>query len=72
VIGSTSNQFFIATHSPIILNDFIEYADIRKEVAIYLLDFKDGQTVAKRLSDQEVDDIYNYGEDLFFNIEKFL
>jgi AAA15 family ATPase/GTPase len=71
-IGSTSNQFFIATHSPIILNDFIEYADTRKDVSIYLLSFKDEQTVAKRLSDHEVNEVYNYGEDLFFNIEKFL
>jgi AAA15 family ATPase/GTPase len=72
IINSTSNQFFIATHSPVILNDFIEYADVRKEVAIYLLSLKDGQTAVKRLSDSEVDEVYNYGEDLFFNIEKFL
>jgi predicted ATPase len=72
IIDSTSNQFFIATHSPIILNDFIEYANTRKEVAIYLLSLKDGQTAAKRLSDQEVEGVYSYGEDLFFNIEKFL
>jgi predicted ATPase len=72
IINSTSNQFFIATHSPIIVNDFIEYENLRKETAIYLIDFKDKQTVAKRLSDEEVSEIYNYGEDLFFNIEKFL
>ncbi|MDR1022430.1 MAG: AAA family ATPase [Prevotellaceae bacterium] len=72
IINSTSNQFFIATHSPIILNDFIEYADVRKEVAIYLLSLQDGQTAVKRLSNSEVDEVYNYGEDLFFNIEKFL
>jgi AAA15 family ATPase/GTPase len=72
IINSASNQFFIATHSPVILNDFIEYADVRKEVAIYLLSLKDGQTAVKRLSDGEVDEVYNYGEDLFFNIEKFL
>ncbi|MDR3287144.1 MAG: AAA family ATPase [Prevotellaceae bacterium] len=72
IIDSKNNQFFIATHSPVVLNDFIEYADIRKQVSIFLFDFKDGQTTAKRLSDEEVDDIYNYGEDLFFNIEKFL
>ena len=72
VIDSKTNQFFIVTHSPIILNNFIEYADLRKEVAIYVFDFKDGRTTAKRLSDEEVDRVYNYGEDLFFNIENFL
>ncbi|MDR0565470.1 MAG: AAA family ATPase [Prevotellaceae bacterium] len=72
IIGSASNQFFIATHSPIILNDFMEYADARKEAAIYLLSFRDGQTAIRRLPDREVDEAYRYGEDLFFNIEKFL
>jgi AAA15 family ATPase/GTPase len=72
IIGSADNQYFIVTHSPIILNDFMECADLRKELAIYLFDFKDGQTVAKRMSDAEVDEVYSYGEDLFFNIEKFL
>jgi AAA15 family ATPase/GTPase len=72
IIQSKNNQFFIATHSPIILNDFIEYDDIRKELAIYLIDYKNEQTIAKRLSEKEIDEVYNYGEDLFFNIEKFL
>ncbi|MCL2097140.1 MAG: AAA family ATPase [Bacteroidales bacterium] len=72
IVENVSNQFFIATHSPVIVNNFIEYEDVRQEVAIYLIDFKDEQTIAKRLSDKEVDEIYNYGEDLFFNLEKFL
>jgi AAA15 family ATPase/GTPase len=72
IINSVNNQFFMATHSAIVVNDFIEYADLRKEVAIYLVDFKNGQTVAKLLSDEEVNEVYNYGEDLFYNTEKFL
>jgi AAA15 family ATPase/GTPase len=72
IIDSVDNQFFIVTHSPAILNDFIEYADLRKEVAIYLFDYRDGQTTAERLSEEEVDKVYNYGEDLFFNLESFL
>jgi AAA15 family ATPase/GTPase len=69
---STSNQFFITTHSPLVVNNFLEYQPIREELSIYLIGFKDGQTTAKRLSDEEMKDIYDYGEDLFFNIEKFL
>jgi AAA15 family ATPase/GTPase len=72
IINSETNQFFITTHSPVVVNDFIEYEDIRKNTAIFLFDFKDGQTTVKRLSDEETDEVYNYGEDLFFNIEKFL
>jgi predicted ATPase len=45
---------------------------IRKEVAIYLFDYKNDQTVVKRLTDEEVDEVYNYDVDLFFNIERYL
>ncbi len=69
IIESESNQFFIATHSPYVLNDFLEYQ--RDDVAIFMADFKDGQTVIKRLTDSEVNDVYGYGIDLFFNSELF-
>ncbi len=69
IINSESNQFFIATHSPYVLNDFLEYQ--RDDVAIFMADFKDGQTVIKRLTDSEVNDVYEYGIDLFFNSELF-
>jgi AAA15 family ATPase/GTPase len=69
VINSTSNQFFIATHSPYVLNDFLEYQ--RDDVAIFIADFKDGQTVINRLTDDEVNEVYDYGIDVFFNYERF-
>ena len=72
IIDAKTNQFFIVTHSPFIVNDFLEYADLRKEVAIYLFDFKNDQTTVKRLTEEELDEVYNYGIDLFFNIESFL
>ena len=72
IIEAKTNQFFIVTHSPFVVNDFLEYADLREEVAIYLFDFKNGHTTAKRLKDKDLDEVYNYGIDLFFNIESFL
>jgi AAA15 family ATPase/GTPase len=69
IIGSESNQFFIATHSPYILDAFLENA--RTDLAIFMADFKDGQTVIKRLTDAELNDVYEYGLDLFFNAELF-
>jgi predicted ATPase len=71
VIRSESNQFFIATHSPYVLNDFLETAETRKELAIFIADFKDGQTIINRLSDDEVNEVYDYGIDVFFNYERF-
>lgn len=69
IIDSASNQFFIATHSPYILDTFLEKK--RDDLAIYMADFKDGQTVIKRLTDAELNDVYEYGLDLFFNAELF-
>ncbi len=69
VINSTTNQFFIATHSPYVLNDFLEYE--RNDVAIFMADFKDGETVINRLTDNEVNEVYDYGIDVFFNYERF-
>ncbi len=71
VINSKSNQFFIATHSPYVLNDFLEYEETRKEVAIFFADFKDGQTVINRLTDEELEEVYDDGIDVFFNYERF-
>ena len=69
VIDAETNQFFIATHSPYVLNDFLE--DTKIDLAIYMVDFQDGQTVVYRLSDEELDEIYTYGIDVFFNYERF-
>ena len=72
IIDAETNQFFIVTHSPLVVNAFLEYEKLRKETSIYLFDFKDNQTVAKRLSDEEMELAYEYGDDLFFNLENFL
>ncbi|NOQ34588.1 MAG: AAA family ATPase [Methylococcaceae bacterium] len=71
VINSENNQFFIATHSPYVLNDFLETKETRNELAIFFADFKDGQTVINRLTDEELEEIYDYGIDVFFNYERF-
>ena len=72
IIDAKTNQFFIVTHSPFVVNDFLEYEHLRRETSIYLFDFKNDQTTVKRLMDEEIDEVYNYGIDLFFNIESFL
>jgi AAA15 family ATPase/GTPase len=72
IIDAKSNQFFIVTHSPLVVNAFLEYEKLRHETAIYLFEFKDNQTTAKRLSDEEMELAYEYGDDLFFNLENLL
>lgn len=67
------NQFFIATHSPFVLNDFMENLT-DNEFSIFVVGFKKetGETVIRRLADEEITEIYQYGIDLFFNLEMFL
>jgi AAA15 family ATPase/GTPase len=72
IANSKSNQFFIATHSPIIVNEFIEDAEICKELAIYIVDFKNNETIVKRLTDHELNEIFDNGIDLFFDLERYL
>jgi len=72
IIDAESNQFFIVTHSPLVVNAFLEYEKLRKETSIYLFDYKNDQTTAKRLSDEEMELAYEYGDDLFFNLENLL
>jgi AAA15 family ATPase/GTPase len=72
IAASKSNQFFIATHSPIIVNEFIEDVEICKELAIYIVDFKNGETTVKRLISNDLDEIFSNGIDLFFDLERYL
>ena len=70
IIQNPSNQYFITTHSPYVINEFLE--DKTLDVAIHIVDFKYGKTMVKTLSDREMDEVYDYGIDLFFNTEAFL
>lgn len=68
-----NNQYFISTHSPFVLNDFME--DMEKDqLAVFVVGYKKetGETVVNRLTDEDITEIYQYGIDLFFNLEKYL
>jgi AAA15 family ATPase/GTPase len=69
VINSTTNQFFMATHSPFVLDDLMENA--RHELAVFVVDWKNGETVVHALTDEQLEEVYQYGVDLFTNIEAF-
>ncbi|GHU93405.1 hypothetical protein FACS1894156_0190 [Bacteroidia bacterium] len=72
IAKSKSNQFFIATHSDLIVKEFFENAELCKELSIYVVDFKDGQTTARRLTDEEMDEVCDKGIDLFFGMERYM
>jgi predicted ATPase len=70
IIYSESNQFFITTHSPYVLNELFE--NKKEDLSIYLIDFENGETSARGLTEEEIDEVYRFGVDLFFNSEIFL
>lgn len=70
ITDDKSNQYFITTHSPYVVNDFLELPT--DEVAVYLTDLQEGKTIVKRLTDDELNEVYNAGIDLFFNYEMYL
>jgi AAA15 family ATPase/GTPase len=71
LFDKNNNQYFIATHSPFVLNDFMEDMD-NEGLSIYAVGLKKGETTIKRLTDEEISEIYQYGIDLFFNLENYL
>lgn len=70
IIYSTTNQFFITTHSPFVLNDLLENG--RDDLAVFIVDWQDGETIVKRLTAEQLHQIYQFGIDLFTNIETFI
>ena len=65
--GEQSNNLFVATHSPYILNSFLE----KKNIPMTLLYTRmlEGQMVIRTATEEDIQGIYDFGVDAFFNIE---
>lgn len=70
IIDSADNQFFITTHSPYIINALLEQQN--EEIAIYFVNMRSGNTTVQRATDEELQEMYESGIDLFFNLETYL
>ncbi|MBR5630413.1 MAG: AAA family ATPase [Bacteroidales bacterium] len=70
IINSKDNQFFISTHSPYVANALMESA--HHELAIYFINLVNGETVSRRATDEEVQEMYDHGVDMFFNMETYM
>lgn len=72
LIENSKNQFFIATHSPYLLNNLIENTP-EEDLSVFVCGFdKEKGTTAKRLSGTELSELLDYGVDIFFNINRYL
>jgi AAA15 family ATPase/GTPase len=70
---ANENQFFIETHSPFVINDFMDNLK-SEELAIYIVSFKKetGETQINRMSETDMHEAYQFGYDFFMNINKFI
>lgn len=70
MILKDDNQYFVSTHSPYLLQTFIDSLD-DTQLNVYLTYYKDYQTHVKALTSEELRDIQDFGYDVFFNLRKF-
>ncbi len=70
MIYKKDNQYFIATHSPFILNDLLENA--RQELAVFMVYYEDYETRLRQLGEKELYEAYQHGVDFFTNSESFV
>lgn len=73
IIKNQSSQFFIATHNPYLLNCLVENTP-KGELAVFVCgyDKPNMTTTAKRLSDDDLGELLDYGVDIFFNLNRYL
>ena len=65
-----ANQYFLTTHSPFVINDFLE--DAMEDLSVYVVYYKNGETKINHLTKQQLHEIYQFGVDIFLNIEDYL
>jgi len=70
ILDSKTNQFFLTTHSPFLLNTLVEEGI--KDVAVFTVDYEDFQTKVRRLTEENLREMLNYGLDIFMNQEAFV
>lgn len=72
IFDENRNQFFIATHSPFVLNDLMDNLN-EDELAIYIISLIDetGETKVQRMNKEDMHEAYQFGHDFFMNIDKF-
>ena len=66
IVASSTNQFFIATHSPYLLNTIIENTPF-SECAVFITSYKNHQTHVRQLTADEMSEMLDFGNDVFIN-----
>lgn len=68
-----NNQYFLATHSPFIMNDLISNLE-KDELSIYIVSYENetGETLIHRMDEEDINEAYQFGYDFFMNINNFV
>lgn len=69
-LDERDNTLFIATHSPYVLASIVEERNI--PLSLYFVYEKDGMSLVKTASEEEVKGIFDYGIDAFFNLDNLV
>ncbi len=73
IIETINKQYFIATHSPYLLNNFIENTP-HNDLAVFVCAWNKNksETIIKKLSQEDLSELIDYGVDIFFNLNRYL
>ncbi len=63
------NQYFLTTHNPYFLLPIMKEGN---DVAVFTTWFENYETHARRLSEDEIQEILSYGIDIFYNLDSFI
>jgi AAA15 family ATPase/GTPase len=71
MIYSETNQFFVSTHSPYLLQTLVENLS-DEQVQVFVTYYENYETKAKALSPDELAFVQEYSTDIFFNLDRFI
>jgi len=71
IIASETNQFFITTHSPYLLQNLISSLD-STELNVFITYFENYETKIKKLDSEDLRKASEFSVDLFYNLNQFV
>ncbi|HEY0111215.1 MAG TPA: ATPase, partial [Fibrella sp.] len=68
---SESNQFFVSTHSPYLLQTLVENLT-DDQLSVFVTYYENYETKVKALTPEELSFVQEYSTDIFFNLDRFI
>ncbi|QDK79334.1 AAA family ATPase [Spirosoma sp. KCTC 42546] len=70
IVDSDTNQFFLSTHSPYLLQTLIRELD-STDLSVFITYYKDYQTCVRALTPEELQEAEDLSIDLFYNLNRY-